>query len=177
MALARCRKCVKIASSAARTCPHCGVRNPTKKPVSPFVKLAVAFVSTAALLAVTESSGLRANLSQFAIALPRIPIVAPAIAESTHKQSEKQRLDATTSVASTLKNSMDNPNALVWETILSDDDGGVICLEYRVKDHQGEYSREYITYVEGKASDAPEAWNKYCAGKKLNNMIAVKDKV
>ncbi|MEN3294897.1 MAG: hypothetical protein V7642_4150 [Burkholderiales bacterium] len=177
MTLARCRKCVKIASTAARTCPHCGVRNPTKKPVSPFVKLAAAFVGTAALLAVTESSGLRANLNQVAIALPHIPIVAPAIAESPLKKNEKQRLVMATSVASTLKKSMDNPDTLVWETILSDDDASVLCFEYRVKDNQGDYSREYITYADGKASDAPEDWNRYCAGKKLNNMISVKDKI
>lgn len=183
MTLARCRKCGKIASTAAKTCPHCGARNPTKKPVSPFFKLAGAFAGTALLLGVVESTGLRTSLSQTKIDLPkidlpRIQIAAPApIAESPVKKREKHRFDATVAVASTLKQSMDNPHSLVWETILSDDDARVICFEYRVKDNQGDYSREYITYADGKASEAPEDWNKHCAGKKLNNMILVKDAV
>jgi hypothetical protein len=178
MTLARCRKCGKIASTAAKSCPHCGVRNPTRKPVSPFIKLAVAFTGTALLLGVVESSGLRTMLGQAKIDLPRIPLaVAAPVAESPGKKREKHRFAVTAAVASTLKESMDNPGSLVWETILSDDDANVICIEYRVKDSQGEYSREYITYAEGRSSEAPEDWNKYCAGKKLNDMIRVKDTV
>jgi hypothetical protein len=178
MTLARCRKCGKIASTAAKTCPHCGARNPTKKPTSPFIKLAVAFAGTALLLGVVESSGLRTSLDQTKIDLPRIPLSVPApVAESLGKKHEKHRFGATAAVISTLKESMENPNSLIWETILSDDDASVICIEYRVKDSRGEYSREYITYIEGKASEAPEDWNKHCAGKKLNDMIRVKDAV
>jgi hypothetical protein len=117
-------------------------------------------------------------LGQAKIDLPRIPLaVAASVAESPGKKREKHRFAVTAAVASTLKESMDNPGSLVWETILSDDDANVICIEYRVKDSQGEYSREYITYAEGRSSEAPEDWNKYCAGKKLNDMIRVKDTV
>jgi hypothetical protein len=178
MTLARCRKCGKIASTAAKACPHCGVRHPTRKPVSPFAKLAAALAGTALLLGVVESSGLRASLSKTTLELPRIPISLPApIVESPAKKREKHRFEVTAAVASTLKQSMDNPNSLVWETILSDADADVICFEYRVRDNQGDYSREFITYTEGKASEAPEEWNKNCAGKKLINMIRVKDAV
>jgi hypothetical protein len=180
MTLARCRRCGKIASTAATTCPHCGVRNPTRKPVNPFIKLAIALTGAALLLGVVESTGLRTILSQTKIDLPHIPlaVAAPAaVAESPGKKREKHRLAVTTSVASTLKKSMDNPGSLIWETILSNDDADVICFEYRVKDNHGEYSREFITYADGKTSEAPEDWNKHCAGKKLNNMIRVRDAV
>lgn len=178
MALARCRKCRKIASTAARTCPHCGVRNPTRKPLSPYLKTAGAFAGTALLLGVVESSGLRASLKASNIELPRIPIATPAPApQSTMQQREKHRFEVTAAIASTLKQSMDNPHSLVWETILADDDASIICFEYRVKDSRGEYSREYITYSYGKTSEAPEAWNRHCAGKQLNDMIRVRDAV
>lgn len=177
MALARCRKCGKIASTAAQSCPHCGVRHPTRKPVSPFIKVAAAFAGTALLFGVFESSGLRASLSRTKLELPRIPITLPSPVESPAKKREKHRFEVTSAIASTIKQSMDNPNSLVWETILADDDAGVLCFEYRVRDNQGDYSREFITYTEGKASEAPEDWNKHCAGKKLINMIRVKDGV
>lgn len=179
MALARCRKCGKIASTAAKSCPHCGAGHPTRKPLSPFVKLLAAFAGTALVLGVVESSGLRATLSQANFQLPRIPISAPAPVadDSPVKKREKHRFQVTATVASTLKQSMEYPQSLVWETILSDDDASVICFEYRVKDSQGDYSREYMTFSEGKASEAPEDWNKNCAGKQLIDMIRVKDAV
>jgi hypothetical protein len=180
MALARCRKCRKIASTAAKNCPHCGVKNPTRKPLSPYFKVAGAFAGTALLIGILESYGLRDSLGKAKIELPYFPTAstasAPAVQSRTEKR-EKHRFDVTTAVASTLKQSMDNPNSLVWETILADDDASIICLEYRVKDVRGEYSREYITYAYGRTSETPEDWNKHCAGKKLNDMIRVRDAV
>jgi hypothetical protein len=177
MTLARCRKCGKIASTVAKTCPHCEVRNPTKKPAGPLFRLMAAFVGVALVVVAVESSGLRSSLAEAKIELPRIPLPTNSSSESPGKKREKHRFNVTAALATTIKKSTDNPNSLVWERIMSDDDAGVVCFEYRVKNSHGEYNQEFLTYIDGKASEAPEDWNRYCAGKKLNNMIRVRDAV
>jgi hypothetical protein len=115
---------------------------------------------------------LRAGADRLKVAAHAIAL-QPQVTETEEEKTAKRRFDATAAIAASLKKSMNNPDSLVWETIMADDAATIVCLEYRFKNNRGETQREYRTYANGTASETPENWNMYCAGRKLNNMLHV----
>lgn len=84
----------------------------------------------------------------------------PAIAAA--KQRKELAFQKTAYFAGTLKQSMRDPDSLVWEDIRANEDATVICLSYRARNGFGGMNREFAVYGGGKASQKPAAWNKYC---------------
>ncbi|KAA0230145.1 hypothetical protein EDM76_11570 [bacterium] len=77
-------------------------------------------------------------------------------------------------MAATIKRNLREPESVQWETIMANDDGSVMCFDYRARNGFGGMTREYISFANGKVSKEAAHWNKHCANKPLNNLIHVR---
>lgn len=170
MALGECRECGKQVSDEAKNCPHCGVGKPVKSGVGPIKMIAILGIG-ALIFAKMMSSG--SNTVSYT-ASP-----APAKQEKTPSQialEQKKELafQKTVLAAATLKKSLREPESLVWESILANDDASVICLEYRSRNGFGGMGREIVVMANGKATQKVAEWNRHCTGPLMNDMKNVK---
>lgn len=90
------------------------------------------------------------------------------------KAQDDRRFQSAALLARSIKDAARDPDSLVWESILANDDASVVCFRFRAKNGFGGMNREVATFANGKLSQTAGAWNKHCAGKSLNDMIAVK---
>lgn len=149
MAMIKCRECGKELSNKADQCPHCGVKI---KRTNMVTKAVAVLIGATVLISIFSSSG-------------NSP--APAAPAKTSKQiaDEKQselRFNKIVAIAQTIKNAMRDPDSLVWESIRSNDDVSVICIEYRARNGFGGMTKEFAIYANSKMSQEAKAWNKHC---------------
>ena len=69
------------------------------------------------------------------------------------------RYTVTAAIARTLRNSLPNPDALVWDRMLANDNATVVCLSYKLRVGADEFAPGYLAYVNGKASETLHDWN------------------
>lgn len=86
------------------------------------------------------------------------------------KNAKELAFQRTVLFIASLKERMREPDSVKWDTILANDDGSVICVQYRGRNGFGGYSAEHAAYAVKTASQAAYFWNQHCAGKSLNNM-------
>lgn len=153
MALIKCKECGKDVSDSAGKCPHCGAK--VNKPIG---KLGWALVIFTTFIVV------QCSLSMPSSTPAQKPAVDP-VAEA--------RFQKTARMADAIKKALREPESVVWEAILANDDASVICFEYRARNGFGGMAKEFTVFAEKKASQDVSVWNKYCT-KTLNDMIDVK---
>lgn len=90
------------------------------------------------------------------------------------KAQEDRRFQFTVLLAKAIKDAARDPDSLVWEDISANDDASVVCFKFRAKNGFGGMNREVAAFANGKMSQTAGAWNKNCAGKTMNDLIAVK---
>ncbi|HEV2609884.1 MAG TPA: hypothetical protein VGU61_06425 [Noviherbaspirillum sp.] len=193
MALVRCKKCDKIYSTAAKSCPNCKPDKPGKP--SNLVrqqhrKHARKSRRKAAWLAAAAITFVIGAAATAWIALPDHTLSTQdnyaSIPDSSGdsggkpgkpvpKVGENHRTAMTAAIAASVKNSLPDPNALVWQSISANDNASVVCLEYKVRNMTGEYQQAHFSYVNGKTSEDAEVWQRHCAGKALNDMAHLMD--
>jgi hypothetical protein len=149
MALIKCKECGKEISDEAKVCPHCG-----KKP---------------------GMSMTSAVVIGFLLLLPFV-FYTPSSSTSTPKPppnpAAEARFQKTARMADGVKRMLRDPESVVWESIRSNDDASVICIEYRARNGFGGMAKEFAVYSKNNVSQEAKAWNKYCT-KPLNDMIHV----
>jgi len=80
------------------------------------------------------------------------------------------RSNAVRAVEQDLEQDFKDPHSLKWRTVLSNDDGTVLCLEYRTRNRSGFYVRRSLIVAEGKMLRSADAWNEHCFNHRLYNM-------
>jgi regulator of protease activity HflC (stomatin/prohibitin superfamily) len=90
------------------------------------------------------------------------------------KARRERNFQFTVLLAKSIKEAARDPESLVWESILANDDTSLVCFRFRAKNGFGGFNREVATYANGKLSQSAGIWNKNCANRELNDMIAVK---
>ena len=152
MALGKCRECGKEASSEAKACPHCGVKNPVSSGMS---RLTIIFVL---ILGATIFSSIIGGGKT----VPPHQKPAPTPEETAEKERSSLRYSKTVMAANAVKKSMRDPESLVWESIRANEDAGTICLEYRARNGFGGMNKGHVTLVKGVPSQKVESWNRHC---------------
>jgi hypothetical protein len=160
MALVKCKECSKEISSEAKACPHCGA-----KPPKPTSRLAVLLIGIAMIAIYVE--GTKKDTPPQAVVT-----ISPEQAALNKKQADEKtaRVDSTIRVLASIKASLREPESVKWASVLSSDDGAVVCVTYRARNGFGGMNVEDVSFSKGKISKAVPAWNKNCAGKSLNDM-------
>lgn len=169
MALIECAECDKQVSSKAESCPNCGAKPPKKTSLFTWVAggLFTYFVWSAVSASLSSSPNTNSG--------PTRPdkTAEQLAAESAAKAEKEATFQKTLFAAAAIKKAMRDPDSLTWESIRSNDDASVICLEYRARNGFGGMNREFAVLANGKASQKPAAWNKHCT-QPLKDMKHVK---
>jgi len=78
------------------------------------------------------------------------------------KLIDSLRFAQTVSVLKVIKKNLREPDSLVIETVLTNENATVVCAEYRAKNGFGGMTREFIVYANKNLSQSAEVWNKHC---------------
>lgn len=171
MALKDCKECGKPVSTQAKACPNCGAKPPqqTKELIVGIV--AVAFIIFMAAVIFGDNGNSDDTADKDTTPAKTAPTKTPEqIAAEAQKEN---RFQITVMAATVVKNSMRDPDSLVWENILANDEATVICMEYRARNGFGGMNREFVVMTQDKTYQTVAAWNKHCT-KSMNDMTYVK---
>ena len=91
--------------------------------------------------------------------------------EAKEEQS-KLRLAMVLLMARTLKENLRNPSSADWVRVLANDDASVVCIVLRAQNGFGGMTVDDYAIVNGKVSESAGVWNKYCAGKTMNDLTS-----
>lgn len=169
MALVKCKECGGQVSTEAKACPSCGAKPP--KRTSTFTWIIAAIFAVVIFQSISKSGdGSNQPTSQTA----SHSASSTSITQPPADPQKELRFQKTVIAAATLKKAMRDPDSLVWESIYTNDDASVICLEYRAKNGFGGMNREFAAIAKGKFSKEASVWNKQCANKTMNDMMYVR---
>lgn len=149
MALIKCKECGNEVSTKAAACPKCGAKVARTRPlfkVLGFMLLGLFVV------------GAFMPRSHNAATAPTTP-PTPDPREIQFKQARLAAL--------AIKQAVRDPDSLKFDSINTNEDGSVVCIEYRAKNGFGGVNREYLVYDNGAPREGSKAWNKLCAGKRM----------
>lgn len=153
MALTKCKECGAQLSTKAKTCPSCGAK---PRRTHWFTWLVAGVICGSALLAALSPSPPPA---------PSKPPPTPAELAAREKADKafQARLLMARALAAVLKQSARDPDSLVIESMSANDDGTVVCSEYRARNGFGGMNRGYAMALNGKVTlDNAGLWNKHC---------------
>lgn len=156
MALVKCKECGREHSDSAAACPHCGQK-------------AIAQASAASVVLVLLVAGIMFSC------IMSSPSKAPAEAPRDQKsaadiKADVQREHAFQKVVATIrsiKSASRDPDSVVFESIGSNDDASIVCVEFRARNGFGGMNRETAVLAKGKISQSSAVWNKSCVHKRL----------
>lgn len=163
MPLIRCPDCGTDVSTAAKACPTCGASARTiakgqpPKQIGRRGKVIIAIVTAALVggggLSVLHRAG-------------QNPSPADRAAEARHHQ----RLDIAVTDAANLKAATRDPDSLLFEQILANEDGSIICMRYRARNGFGGVNHEHVVFTDGSGTTTASAWSRHCAHVTLDNI-------
>jgi hypothetical protein len=160
MSLIKCHECGKEISTEATACPSCGAN--VKKPGGCLLATIIIMAGALLISAVTTHES---------------PSPPPPQKTKEQVEADEKREIAFQKVVIAIrgvKEATRNPDSIVWEAISANSDATVVCIKYRGQNGFGGMSREFVVFAKGKASQSPNAWNKYCANKSLIDMMHAK---
>lgn len=137
MALVKCIECSGTVSTKAQFCPHCGAKT---KPTYNFAWL-----------------GFMAALVPMTFYVATLVYIYGLTDPNRHLRWEKA-LDS----ANTVTLAMRDPSSLQWEKIRADNNGSLICMEYRAKNGFGALNKEKVFSVNGVYFDKDSDWQIFC---------------
>lgn len=154
MALVKCRECGSEVSSEALACPKCGVRPKPKTSVLKVVFwLFIASIALPMFFAGSKSSSTTA---------PPKEVTKEEVARAAENAAENRRFKAAMHMLRQVKASMRDPESFRVERFAANDDGSLLCLQYRSRNGFGGMNREQMVIDNGNANRAKEAWKKRC---------------
>ena len=162
MALIKCHECLQQVSTEAKNCPSCGAPVKLRMTKQSWTALILSFV-----IVVGGISG----LNYYKNILKPKPILSSE--ELRQKRLESARTNLAIAATKAIKAGLRNPDSAKWETVNVNEDGSVICVEYRAQNGFGGYSREYVTFVRNKPSESSFVWNKQCVKGKFYDLKSV----
>jgi hypothetical protein len=165
MSLITCPDCRAEVSRSAKACPQCGAsakaiikgQPKTSKRIGKAGKIGIG-VATAAFVALGAAS-----------IIPR-SARAPSAADAKEDMQYKQRSEAAVADGVSLKQSLRDPDSLVFEKILASDDGNVVCVTYRARNGFGGMNRDHAVFNGGPGTTSAAPWRKHCAHVMLNDV-------
>lgn len=154
MALKPCPECGNPTSDTAKGCAKCGAK--IHRPSSPLPIIISALVAAA--------------------------IFGPAIfsdkppkteAEIAQEKAASTRSNISRTAALDIRNMLRDPESLVFESFRVNEDGTLVCAEYRARNGFGGMNRERIVMTPEKSSQDAEFWNKHCVQRLYDTLWAV----
>ena len=158
-----CRECKHQLSPEAEICPICGAKVlPPREPLYLNKKIQRGIVAIIVVVAA------------IAIVIAKVRDAEKAAEERAAEKKKAEllalRSSSVQAAAQTLKQNLKDPDSLKWKTVLSNDDGTVLCLEYRTRNHSGFYVPRSLTVAEGTTLPGADAWNEHCPNHQLYDM-------
>jgi hypothetical protein len=164
MSMRKCKECGSQVSTKAEICPSCGAKQPKRTSTLTWLVCGVL------VLGVLSAAGFRPPGTSSAVAAPES--ASAAAAQAAEKKAGNARDVAGAVAMKLVRDNMRDPDSLVWESVLSNADGSVVCIEYRAKNGFGGMNRAFFVVAGGKGSQNSAAWNKNCAKKTLFDVQA-----
>jgi hypothetical protein len=167
MSLITCPDCGTGVSRSAKACPQCGASakaitkghaKPTKQ-IGARGKIGIG-IATTAFIALAAASILPHTAQ------------APIAVDTKEDALFKQRSEAAVTDVVSLKQSLRDPDSLVFEKILATDDGSTVCITYRARNGFGGMNREHAVFAGGPGTTSASTWNRRCAHVALNDETA-----
>lgn len=163
MPLIKCHECEAQVSTEAKSCPSCGakVRLPKKK-------VGIVGIFLASVMGISIVGSVLNQQEQDRQEEKKSP--EQKAAEEKAKLRIGQRDALTVAALKSIHDHLRNPESVQWGDVLVNDDGSVICIDYRAQNGFGGMNHESIAFLGGKAKTDAQSWNKNCAGKTLNDV-------
>jgi predicted amidophosphoribosyltransferase len=120
MALVKCKECGAEISSKADACPKCGARVRSVGSGCLGISLLI-FVGTVIVVIIIGASSTPTR----------------SVAEQAKHDQEQARGARVVGAGVFLRDSLRNPDSVVWESIRANDDASIICFEYRAQNGFG----------------------------------------
>lgn len=150
MALVKCKECGAEVSTKAASCPNCG------GPIKPKAKVgclgAIGLIVVAFILAAVITESINPTKPP--------PVAAPE--QEAQKKQEQARGARVVGAGVVLRESLRNPDSVVWESIRANDDASIICFEYRAQNGFGGMNRGSMAFINNTPSQSVQIWNKNC---------------
>jgi hypothetical protein len=67
-------------------------------------------------------------------------------------------------VVAAVKRGLNDPDSLQWDDLYSNEDGTLVCAEFRARNVLGGMIRKYLTVTATRSSEDVAEWNKHCVG-------------
>lgn len=168
--LSTCKACKAPVAWDAKTCPQCGVRNPTPTPLyrRPF---AVSFAIVFSLITYSCVSLFTTTSSEYD---KKEAAKSPETKAAEKAASDKKRFGwaRASAGAKALTAAAHDPGSIVWNSAFVVDKTSAVCYEYRAKNGFGAIrlfnavlARDGVTIKAENEKGFPSLWNKECAGK------------
>jgi hypothetical protein len=93
-----------------------------------------------------------------------------AAAQALDEKNKKVRELVTLATLATIRDGLRNPDSVKWSSVLADDTGKVVCVEYRAQNGFGGMNAAYAVSTGGKVSSSSDTWNAKCANRELHDM-------
>lgn len=148
MALVKCKECSRDYSSSVTACPNCG-----KKRTNPFSVITALLV----LFLIVRCSMIDPPAKPVDTRTPE-----QIAAEKAADKADTDRMVAAAMVMQSIKAAMRNPSSVQWKAVRANDNGSVVCVEYRAQNGFGGMNVEYAAYTGKGISTKPKDWNKHC---------------
>ena len=85
------------------------------------------------------------------------------VSASSFAGTSEDRFRLVAAMAQEIKGMMRDPDSIIFESTLSNEDATVICIRYRAKNGFGGMNREVMAYANGKASKEPGFYKANCS--------------
>jgi hypothetical protein len=198
MALIKCHECGKEVSTEAAACPSCGAKpkpaqtSSLKKKRSPIWLIIGALVIVGVIGSIFGESEDKHQDAKTPAAQATTPPPQElsqeemekqiALLKQEHEATEKrknemhpiERFSIAADVAKRIKASAHDPKSVKFEAAVSNQEGTIMCFEFRGKNAFGAFVKQDAIFINNKiisGSDNPQTWNKHCVGSGLVNVI------
>lgn len=82
---------------------------------------------------------------------------------------DRQKL-VVTALAAALKRGMNDPDSMEWDLVTANDDGTVVCAEFRARNVFNALIAKKLAVVNGNSTEDASIWNRRCAGKPQHDL-------
>lgn len=156
MALVKCKSCGTEVDEDIDKCPRCESLGPKRSKRVRWILLAAM-----AVIVVVFAIGYYVNFYN----------VKERPYEEIVKERHEDRLSQRgVAAALLLRTRLDNPESMTVDKALSNQDGSVLCFEYRAQVKTGGQKSGKAAFVDGELYQDAAAWKLFCVGKSLHKI-------
>lgn len=167
MALIVCKECGGKVSTEAKACPSCGAAMP--KRTSTLTWVIAGFFVVALVMGIANSSTQR----QAAEAVQAAKSPAQIASEAAAKSADTNRFSVARATSAALKQAAREPESVKFDSLRVNEDGTVVCAEFRGRNGFGGMALEHVAVVKGKPDSSVTGWNRQCTKAMYNYLWSV----